>query len=259
MGKRIIPILLVIAVVAGAGYYWWTNYGGGSAANGGQLGGSGTIEAEQLAITPQVAGRILSGPTEEGTAVKAGQVLYQLDASTLKLQIKSLQTAIDAAYANYGHVRHDSKASSADKKAAKSQWQQAQLAQKMAQVQLGNFTITAPADGVISSIAQHVGENAAPGTTMAMLSEIQSLTVTVYVPETQIGQVKMGQTGTLTTDSVSKTYHGKVSFIASQAEFTPSSIETKDQRVKLVYQVKLDITDADADLKPGMPADVVLQ
>jgi HlyD family secretion protein len=260
MGKRIIPILLVIAVVAGVGYWWWTTYGGGSAAANGQLGGSGTIEAEQLAITPQVQGRILSGPTEEGTAVKAGDVLYRLDSSTLQLQIKSLQTAIDAAYANYGHVKHDSNASSADKKAAKSQWEQAVLAKQMAQVQLANFTVKSPADGTLSSIAQHAGENAAPGTTMAMLSQVQSLTVTVYIPETQIGQVKIGQSGTLTTDSVpNKAYHGTVSFISSQAEFTPSAIETKDQRVKLVYQVKLDITDADTQLKPGMPADVVLQ
>ena len=48
-------------------------------------------------------------------------------------------------------------------------------------------------------------------------------------------------------------------FIATQAEFTPASIETKDKRIKLVYQVKLRITDADTSLKPGMPADVVLQ
>jgi len=58
---------------------------------------------------------------------------------------------------------------------------------------------------------------------------------------------------------VTKTYHGAVVFVATQAEFTPASIETKDQRIKLVYQVKLRITDADTSLKPGMPADVVLQ
>ena len=92
-----------------------------------------------------------------------------------------------------------------------------------------------------------------------MMSQVQSLTVTIYVPETQIGQVKMGQPGTITTDSTTKTYNGKVTFIASQAEFTPASVETKDQRTKLVYQVKLNITDADANLKPGMPADVVLK
>jgi HlyD family secretion protein len=261
MGKRIIPILLVIAVAAGIGYYWWTNYGGGSATANSALGGSGTIEAQQVAITPQTQGptRILSAPAEQGVAVKAGDVLYQLDSSVIKLQIQSLQTAIHAASANYDHVKADSKSSWADKQAAKAQLQQAELAKKMAQVQLGYYTIKAPGDGVLTNIAQKVGENAAPGTAMAMMSQVQSLTVTIYVPETEIGKVKMGQSGTLTTDSTTKSYDAKVSFISSQAEFTPASIETKDQRVKLVYQVKLDITNPDAQLKPGMPADVVLR
>jgi HlyD family secretion protein len=258
MRKRIIPIVLVIAVVAGIGYFWWTTYGGGSAANA-ALGGSGTIEAQQLAITPQTAGRIIEAPPEEGPAVKAGTVLFRLDPSVIQLQIASLDTVIHAAQVNYDHVRKDSGSSYADKQAAKAQWEQAVLSKKMAQVQLTYTTIQAPADGVLTNVTQKAGENAVPGTTMAMISQVQSLTVTIYVPETQIGEVKIGQSGTITTDSTTKTYHGKVSFIASSAEFTPASIETKDQRTKLVFQVKLNITDADTNLKPGMPADVVLQ
>ena len=259
MRKRIIPIVVALAVVAGIGYYVWVTYGAGSAAATATLGGSGTIEAQQIAITPQIAGRIVSAPAEQGVAVKAGRVLYRLDPSLIKLQIQSLQTVIDAAASNYRHVRLDSSSSHADRQAALAQYQQAQLAQKMAQIQLGYTTIKSPANGILSNIAQNAGENAVPGTTMAMLSEVQSLTVTIYVPENQIGQVKMGQAGALTTDSTTKTYSAKVTYISSQAEFTPASIETKDQRVKLVYQVKLDITDADANLKPGMPADVVLK
>jgi HlyD family secretion protein len=91
------------------------------------------------------------------------------------------------------------------------------------------------------------------------VSDPSKLTVTIFVAETDIGKVKLGQTGALTTDSSSKTYHVSVVFIGTQAEFTPASIETKDQRTKLVYQVKLRITDSDSVLKPGMPADVVLQ
>jgi HlyD family secretion protein len=258
MRKRIIPIVLVIAVVAGIGYYWWTTYGGGSAANQ-ALGGSGTIEAQQIAITPQTAGRIIEAPANEGPAVEKGAVLFRLDPSVIQLQIASLDTVIHAAQVNYDHVRKDSGASYADKQAAKAQWEQAVLSKKMAQVQLTYTTIHAPVDGVLTNVTQKTGENAVPGTTMAMISQVQSLTVTIYVPENQIGQVKIGQAGSITTDSTTKTYNGRVTFIASQAEFTPASIETKDQRTKLVFQVKLNITDADNNLKPGMPADVVLQ
>jgi HlyD family secretion protein len=112
---------------------------------------------------------------------------------------------------------------------------------------------------VLTSLAARAGENAVPGGTLAVVSDPTSLTVTIYIAESQIGLVKVGQTGTLTTDSTSKTYDAKVVFIGSQAEFTPASIETKEQRVKLVYQVKLRVTDADSSLKAGMPADVVLQ
>ncbi len=258
MRKRIIPIVIVIAIAAGAGYYWWLHYGSASAANA-ALGGSGTIEAEQIAITPQMAGRITSAPAEEGVAVKAGDVLYTLDPTLIKLQIDNAKAAVSAAKSNYDHVRKDSDSTRADKDAAKAQYQQAQIAVDMNRVQLGYANITAPVTGILSSIAQRVGENAVPGTTLAMISQVQSLTVTIYVPENRIGEVKMGQLGTLTTDSTTKTYNTKVTYISSQAEFTPASIETKDQRVKLVYQVKLDITDADSDLKPGMPADVVLK
>jgi HlyD family secretion protein len=258
MRKRIIPIVLVLVIAGVAGYYAWQSYGP-SAAAANALGGSGTIEAQQIAITPQTSGRIISAPTEEGTAVKAGQVLYTLDPTLLNLQVKNAQAAVNAAYSNYRHVRKDHDATRADKDAAKAQYDQAALAVQMSQVQVGYAQIKAPADGILSSIAQKVGENAAPGTTLSMLSQVQSLTVTIYVPENRIGEVKMGQNGTLTTDSTKPEYHGRVTYIASQAEFTPSSIETKDQRVKLVYQVKLDVTDADAQLKPGMPADVVLK
>jgi HlyD family secretion protein len=259
MRKRIIPILIVIAVAAGIGYYWWSNFGGSAAAANAALGGSGTIEAQQIAITPLTAGRIVYAPAQEGAAVKAGHVLYRLDTSVINLQIESLQTVINAASSNYSHVKADDSSTWADKQAAVAQLQQAELAKKMAQVQLGYATIKAPVDGVLTNVAQKVGENAAPGTNMAMLSEVQRLTVTIYIPENRIGEVKIAQTGTLTTDSTTKAYHAKVTYISSQAEFTPASIETKDQRVKLVYQVKLDITDADSQLKPGMPADVVLK
>ena len=256
--KRIIPILLVIAVAAGVGYYVWTTYGGGSA-SAAALGGSGTIEAQQIAITPQTNGRIISAPAEEGMAVKAGDVLYKLDPTSINLAIKQWQSQINAAASNLHHVKNDDSATRADKDAAKAQLQIAQLSKQMQQVNLGYCTIKAPTDGILTNIAQRTGENALPGTAMAMMSEVQSLTVTIYVSETEISKVKIGQAGALTTDSTPKTYDVKVTYISSQAEFTPASIETKDQRVKLVYQVKLNITDADAQLKPGMPADVVLK
>ncbi len=255
--KRIIPVLAVVAVLALAGYFGWTWYSGTTAASA-TLGGSGTIETDQIAVTPQTTGRILTAPGEEGVPVKKGDVLYTLDPSLVNLQVKAAQAGVAAAKANLTNVRGKSGHTKADVASAQAQLDQAQVALKMATLQVGYTTVTSPIDGVVASIASKAGENAVPGSTLAIVSNPASLTVTIFVAESQIGQVKIGQQGTLTTDSVTKTYHGEVVFIATQAEFTPASIETKDQRVKLVYQVKLRITDADASLKPGMPADVVL-
>jgi HlyD family secretion protein len=257
--KRIIPILVLVVVLAVAGYFGWTYYSQQSSAGANTLGGSGTIETEQVAITPQTSGRIIAAPEEEGVPVKKGDVLYRLDPAIANLQVQQAIAGANAAAANLRNVRDDSASTKADVDAARAQSDQANIAVKMAKVQAGYATVTSPIDGVVSSIAAKTGENAVPGSTLAVISNPASLTVTVFVPESLIGQVKVGQSGALTTDSVTKTYHGQVVFIATQAEFTPASIETKDQRVKLVYQVKLRIIDADAALKPGMPADVVLQ
>ena len=258
MGKRIIPILIVVALLAGAGYWAWTTYGPSAKAAAASLGGSGTVEADQLAITPQTSGRIISAPAQEGAAVKKGDVLYRIDPVLLKFAVTQAHAGVTAAKANYKHEKKRSKSTKASRAAAKAQYEQAKVAEKMAKVQLGYAMIKSPIDGVISNLAVHDGENAAPGSTLAIVSDIGHLTVTIYVPENRIGDVQIGQQGTLSTDST-KQYAVQVTYVSPQAEFTPSSIETKDQRVKLVYQVKLAITDADSALKPGMPADVVLK
>ncbi len=252
-----ISLILVIIVLAVAGYFGVTYYTGTTKA-GNALGGSGTIETDQVALSPQASGRIIEAPAEEGVPVAKGDVLYRLDSTTAQLQVQQAQAGANAAQAAYNQAVKDKKKSS-EIAAARAQLDQALIAIQMAQVQLGYTSITSPLDGVLSSIAAKAGENAVPGGTLALVSNPASITVSIYVPESRIGEVKLGQEGSLTTDSTTRTYHAKVVFIGSQAEFTPASVETKDQRVKLVYQVKLRITDGDSALKPGMPADVVFQ
>jgi HlyD family secretion protein len=259
MRKRIIPIVLVIAVLGGIGWWAWTNYGPAAKAAAAALGGSGTIEADQIAVSSQVSGRVTVAPAQEGSAVRKGDVLYRLDPSLLRLAVAQAQSGVNAARENYKHVKNDSGSNKADRAAAKAQYEQALVAKRMAVVQLGFATITSPIAGILSNIAVRAGENAVPGNNLAIISDTAHLYVTIYVPENRIGEVKIGQMGVLTTDSTTKPYAVQVTYVSPQAEFTPASIETKDQRVKLVYQVKLDITDADAALKPGMPADVVLR
>jgi HlyD family secretion protein len=76
------------------------------------------------------------------------------------------------------------------------------------------------------------------------------------VNETDLGRVKIGSNVRVTTDSYKgKIYNGRVTFISSQAEFTPKQIQTQQERVKLVYRVKIDVENPNHELKSNMPAD----
>jgi HlyD family secretion protein len=130
----------------------------------------------------------------------------------------------------------------------------------ISRVRLGYTTLTAPFDGVITVREAELGEVVAPGTPIYTLADLAHIWVQVYVPETNLGEVHWGQDCSVTTDTYpGKTYHGRVSFISSQAEFTPKTVQTTAERVTLVYLVKVDVDNPNLELKPGMPADVSIQ
>ena len=143
--------------------------------------------------------------------------------------------------------------------------QRAQVAQARAVVQgidaaLANSTVAAPFDGVVTVRHREEGEAVPAGSPVISVMNRGDRWVRVYVPETRIGAVRLGMPARITTDTYAeKSYIGEVVFVASQAEFTPKSVQTAEERVKLVYAVKVRITaDSSYDLKPGMPADVRL-
>jgi len=137
---------------------------------------------------------------------------------------------------------------------------QAAQAAQISRIRLGYTTLTAPFDGVITVREAELGEVVQPGTPIITLADLQHIWVRVYVPETNLGQVHWGQDCSVTTDTyLGKTYHGRFSFISSQAEFTPKTVQTTAERVTLVYEVKVDVDNPNLELKPGMPADVSIQ
>jgi len=125
---------------------------------------------------------------------------------------------------------------------------------------LGNAVIHSPFDGVVTVKDREVGETVSPGAPVLTVTNLNDRWVRIYIPETSIGAVHLGQPATISADTYKgRVYRGAVSFIASEAEFTPKNVQTKDERVKLVYAVKVRITsDSTYDLKPGIPADVQL-
>ncbi len=134
--------------------------------------------------------------------------------------------------------------------------EQARAAFALAQIRLGYATITAPFSGLVLSENIEPGEFVAPGTPVITLGDIKNVWLRAYINQTDLGRVKPGQKVHVTTDTYpEKIYEGRVSFISSEAEFTPKNVQTQKERVKLVYRIKIDIPNPDMELKPGMPAD----
>jgi HlyD family secretion protein len=130
---------------------------------------------------------------------------------------------------------------------------------EVAEATFAYTTLTSPINGVV--LRKHVepGEVVAAGTPIVTIADLDDIWVRIYVPETQLGRVKLGQTGEVTTDSYrGKIYRGRVIYVSSEAEFTPKTIQTFEERVKLVFAVKVKVDNPAQELKPGMPADVRL-
>ena len=122
--------------------------------------------------------------------------------------------------------------------------------------QLADTVVTSPVDGVVLVKAADAGEVLAPGTAVVTVGDIEHPWLRGYINETDLGRVKLGSKARVTTDSYpGKVYNGRVTFIASEAEFTPKQIQTQQERVKLVYRIKIEVENPGRELKSNMPAD----
>jgi HlyD family secretion protein len=139
---------------------------------------------------------------------------------------------------------------------ARAQVDQARASVKLNETQLSYTTLYSPISGAVLVKSGEIGEVVNPGTSILTMADIDNVWLKAYIPETDLSKVKWGQEVIVTTDlQPKKEYKGKISFISSQAEFTPKQIQTEKERVTLVYRIKVDISNKDHELKPGMPAD----
>jgi HlyD family secretion protein len=139
---------------------------------------------------------------------------------------------------------------------ARARLQQSKEALAVAETNLGYATIRSPLGGLVLSKNIEPGEYVAAGTPIVTVGDLESPWLRAYINETDLGRVKVGQQVRVTTDTYpGKIYEGRISFIASEAEFTPKNVQTEKERVKLVYRIKVEIPNPNMELKPGMPAD----
>jgi HlyD family secretion protein len=162
------------------------------------------------------------------------------------LQVAAAKAVVDQAQAAVDQVN----AALAQTKAAKA----------VLDVQLTKTLLSAPTDGVILTRNVEPGEMASPGSTLLVIGELATVKLTVYVPENRYGEIKLGQSVTITVDSFpGETFTGSVKHIADKAEFTPRNVQTVDGRRTTVYAIEIEVPNPDFKLKSGMPADVVFK
>jgi multidrug resistance efflux pump len=145
---------------------------------------------------------------------------------------------------------------------AQSAVQQAEANLALLDTQLAKLTVYAPMDGVILTRNVEPGEFVQPGATAFALADLNNITITVYVPEDRLHEIKLGQAATVSIDSASESrpeFDAVVVHIADQAEFTPRNVQTVEGRSSTVFAVKLSISNNNGELKIGMPADVVFE
>ena len=160
----------------------------------------------------------------------AGQDLARLQAGSRKEEIRLAETQVDV---------------------IKTRFAQAEKA-------LQDCTLNSPVDGTVTTRSHEEGDMVAPGATLLTLSRLDDVWLAIYVPETRLGQVKLGQNVRVAIDGMDRRFEGKVTVISPEAEFTPKDVQTPEQRAKLVYRVKVTLPNDERIFKPGLPADAYL-
>ncbi|PKN52703.1 MAG: hypothetical protein CVU55_05585 [Deltaproteobacteria bacterium HGW-Deltaproteobacteria-13] len=258
--KKFLPIAIVaLAVIVSAMYFDVFRYLGDDKL---KIEGSGTIEVTEIEISSKVAGRVLILPVSEGSAVKKGDLVVQLNYDELRAQHSSAMANFSNTEKNLERMRQLFKKGVVSDR----ELENAEMAAKVshANVNLVSATIdsaviNSPIDGVVLEKNLEIGEMAFPGSAIITLADLKKPWINIYIDEKKLGLVKLGQKAYVKIDSIpGKKFPGVVTLISNKAEFTPRTIQTKDERVKLMYAVKIAVENPGMELKPGMPADATI-
>ncbi|MFI5201352.1 MAG: HlyD family secretion protein [Candidatus Kapaibacterium sp.] len=318
MRKRLLLFALATGLIAGCGEKQNPNI----------ITASGTIEATDVNIAAKVPAQIVTLYIDDGTPVDSGSLIAVQDHSSLDIQLREAQAAVDQARAQLTLTQQGARIEdihsaeqgvtqaetnrklAADElertqnlvkggAATKQQLDQEETKFRVAQSQLdqaeANLTksrhlarpeeitaatahvdqlvaacdaiqkeiddsyITSPLKGTVTHKVAEQGELVAQGATVATVTDLSSVYLMIYVTEEELPRIKLEQKVDVTVDGLpNKTFEGRVTYISPEAEFTPKNIQTKDDRVKLVFGVKVEIPNPAGDLKKGLPADAAV-
>ena len=214
---------------------------------------SAELDATQTAydriLTTAAAKDVLEARSRSAVAQRryenALDVFSQLRTGTASLLVEAAEAAVTMAETGVAQ--------------AEANLLQAQAALEVFEIQLDKFVVQAPVDGTVLSRNLEGGEMIVPGSVMIVIGQLEEVRLTVYIPEDKYGQIQLGQSVTIMVDSFpDEVFKGQVIRIADEAEFTPRNVQTVEGRLATVYAVDILVPNSNLKLKPGMPADIVI-
>ena len=288
--SRIVMAGVVLALAGALAYGIWQARDRGLPE--GLIQANGRLEGDSVLVASKYPGRLESVLVREGDMVSSGQLLARLHSDEVTARLRAAQASLAAARAQ--QQRAAAASAQADKDAARfadllargsvdrmhaeqmqlaavsarsqavqaaEQIHQAEAAVAEATAVLRELQLTAPSGGMVSNRLREPGEMLAAGGGVLELVDLNHLYLKVYVPENQIGKIRLGLPAQISTDAFpAHPFDATVSHIAARAEFTPKEVQTPDERVKLVYAVKLSLSsNPQLRLTPGLPADAVIR
>lgn len=189
--------------------------------------------------------------------LKTGGIVSQNELDQAATNLTNARKAQERAASQLGMLREGSRVEEIEE--ARARLNQAQAELELAELNLARCKLFAPMAGRVLSKSREPGEMVQPGTPIVTIGDLTRPWVNLYVGERDLGLVHLGMKAQVTVDSFpNDPFPGRVTFVADRAEFTPKNIQTPDERVKLVYRVKVQVDTHDGALKPGMPADTLL-
>jgi HlyD family secretion protein len=187
----------------------------------------------------------------------ARKVVPQSNVDNARAQVDVLQAQHNASQEALSVLRAGSRLEQLHM--AEANLDQAEMLVRILEKKIADCTVTSPTAGRVVARFLEPGELAGTGTPIVRVADLSGVWIMIYVSETELGRVRVDGQAEIRVDSFpDKAFLGKVTYVSPQEEFTPKNIQTKDERVRMVFGVKVEAQNPDESLKPGMPADVVL-
>jgi HlyD family secretion protein len=227
-------IVLIVTALAAAGYWRWQSSR--------TFHYAGTVEATEIDLSSRLTSVIEAYDVKESDEVKAGQTLVRFTCEEQKL-------AADIAEKDFRRAERLIRGGSIPQES----FDRLKYTRDDAVLKSTWCVVVAPEDGKILQTYQEAGERVTPGTKLLTVANLNEVYAYYYVPQPMLSKLKLGmEVEGFLAEQKGKTFKGRISHIRDEAEFTPKNVQTRDERTRLVYGVKVTFANPDAQLKPGM-------